>query len=49
MADLKFTDAVASTGEIAAVDVVLGDERALIYEHDRLVRGGTRRVSRRSN
>ncbi len=46
MADLKFSDATASVGEIAAVDVVLGDERALIYEHDRLVRGGTKRRHR---
>lgn len=46
MADLKFTDAIASPGEIAAVEVVLGDERALVYEHPRLVRGGTRRRHR---
>ncbi|MFT4988451.1 MAG: NADH-quinone oxidoreductase subunit F [Acidimicrobiales bacterium] len=46
MADLKFTDAVASPGEIAAVEAVLGDERALVYEHPRLVRGGTRRRHR---
>jgi len=31
MADLKFTDAVASSGERAAVEAVLGDERALVF------------------
>jgi len=46
MADLKFTDASASAGEIAAVDAVLGDERALVFEHARLVRGGTKRRHR---
>ena len=46
MADLKFTDAVASSGERAAVEAVLGDERALVFEHPRLVRGGTRRRHR---
>ena len=46
MADLKFTDASASDGEIAAVDAVLGDERGIEHVHERLVRGGTRRRHR---
>ncbi|MCH9804116.1 NAD(P)H-dependent oxidoreductase subunit E, partial [bacterium] len=46
MADLKFTDATASPGEIAAVDAVLGDERGIEHLHERLVRGGTRRRHR---
>ena len=46
MADLKFTDAVASAGEMAAVDAALGGERALEQVHDRLVRGGTARRHR---
>ncbi len=46
MADLKFTDATASAGEIAAVDAALGGERALEQVHERLVRGGTARRHR---
>jgi NADH-quinone oxidoreductase subunit F len=46
VADLKFTDAMASAEEIAAVDAVLGEERALVHLHDRLVRGGTARRHR---
>ena len=46
MADLKFTDATASPGEVAAVDAVLGDDRGLVHEHERLVRGGTARRHR---
>ena len=46
MADLKFTDAEASPGEIAAVDAVLGDARGVIQEHERLVRAGTKRRHR---
>ena len=46
MADLKFSDATASAGEIAAVDAVLGDERGLVQVHERLVRGGTARRHR---
>jgi len=46
LADLKFTDASASDGEIAAVDAVLGDERGIEHVHERLVRGGTRRRHR---
>ncbi len=46
MADLKFTDAVASAGEIAAVDAVLGDERGVIQVHERLVLAGTARRHR---
>jgi len=46
MADLKFTEDVASPAEIAAVDAVLGDERGLIHVGARLVRGGTKRRHR---
>lgn len=46
MADLKFTDDVASAREIVAVDAVLGSERGLIQETERLVRGGTARRHR---
>ena len=46
MADLKFTDATASESEITAVDAVLGVDRALIREHERLVRGGMARRHR---
>ena len=46
MADLKFTDERASEAEISAVEAVLGDERALVHEHARLVRGGMRRRHR---
>jgi len=46
MADLKFTDATASESEIAAVDAVLGDNRAIVHETERMVRGGTRRRHR---
>jgi len=46
MADLKFSDARASAGEVAAVDAVLGDERGLTHETPRLVRGGTARRHR---
>ena len=41
MADLKFTDATATAEEISAIDAVIGDERAVIHEHERLVRAGT--------
>jgi len=46
MADLKFTEDRASEGERAAVDAVLGDERGLVHEHARLVRGGMARRHR---
>ena len=46
MADLKFTDATASSEEIAAVDAVLGDQRAVVVEHERLIRAGTARRHR---
>lgn len=46
MADLKFTEDQATAGEIQAVDAVLGDQRAVIVEHERLVRAGTRRRHR---
>jgi len=46
MADLKFTEATASASEIEAVDAVLGDERGLVHEHERLVRGGMARRHR---
>ncbi|MEM7096315.1 MAG: NADH-ubiquinone oxidoreductase-F iron-sulfur binding region domain-containing protein [Actinomycetota bacterium] len=46
MADLKFTDAQPSDGERAAVDAYLGDTRAVVQEHERLVRGGTARRHR---
>ena len=46
MADLKFTDATASAEEISAIDAVIGDERAVIHEHERLVRAGTARRHR---
>lgn len=46
MADLKFTNDRASAGEVAAVDAVLGAERGVVFEHERLVRGGTARRHR---
>jgi len=43
VADLKFTNDRASAGEIAAIDAVLGVDRAVTVEHERLIRAGTRR------
>ena len=43
MADIKIGDASATDGEKAAVDRVLGPERAVVFEHPRLVRAGTAR------
>ncbi|MCP3936330.1 MAG: NADH-quinone oxidoreductase subunit E [Actinomycetia bacterium] len=50
MADLYISSDVASEGEMAAVAVVLGpDDDALVVEHERVVRGGTRRRHARRN
>ncbi len=46
MADLKFTDDQASAEESAAIDAVIGDERATVHEHPRVIRGGTKRRHR---
>lgn len=43
MTDLKTSDDLADAGEIAAVDAVLGDQRATHFETPRLVRGGMAR------
>ncbi len=43
MADLHFTDAVATDGERVAIDLALGDNRATEAEGERVVRGGASR------
>ncbi len=43
MADLHFTDAVATDGEKAAVDLALGENSGLSLEGERVVRGGASR------
>ncbi len=43
MADLHFTDAVASTDEQSAVDLALGDNHGLTRQGERVVRGGASR------